>query len=67
LEELWNIYDQRQDVNIAISHPELTQELDEKEKSIDDFENEVERLQKIARRILIEFFMRYYNSIITHH
>ncbi|MHB8104133.1 MAG: hypothetical protein ACYDG5_01145 [Dehalococcoidales bacterium] len=66
LEQLWNIYDQRQDTSITITHPELTQDLDQNEKSLDDFENEVERLKKITRRTLIESFMHHYSGLIPH-
>lgn len=63
-EELWNIYDQRQDANTTTDHPELVQELDKIEETLDDLENEVERLQKIARRTLIESFMHHYDSLV---
>ena len=64
LEELWNIYDQRDDaVNLA-EHPELVQRLDKEEEDLDYFGNEVERLQKIARRTLIESFMRHYDRLV---
>lgn len=66
-EDLWDIYDQRQDTNITANHPGLAQELDKKEETLDDFENEVERLQKIARKTLLESFMRHYSSLIAHH
>ncbi|KSV18491.1 hypothetical protein DA01_03030 [Dehalococcoides mccartyi] len=63
-EELWNIYDQRDDARHLIDHPELIQELDKKEEDLDYFGNEVERLQKITRRTLIESFMRHYGNRI---
>lgn len=62
-EDLWNIYDQRQDAHTATDNPALAQELNEKEESLDDFESEAERLQKIARRTLIESFMHHYSSL----
>ena len=67
-EELWDIYDQRQrqDTDITTNHPGLAQELDKKEETLDDFENEVERLQKIVRKALLESFVRHYGSSIAH-
>lgn len=65
-EELWNIYDQRDDVRNTADHPELVQALDRKEEDLDYFGNEVERLQKITRRTLIESFMRHYGNLIPH-
>ncbi len=65
LEELWNIYDQREEAEHEIDQPNSAQELDEEEQALDDLGNEVERLKKITRRILIESFMRYYERLLS--
>lgn len=64
LEELWNIYDKRQNTNTTTNNSGLVQELNIKEETLDDFENEVDRLQKIARKTLLESFIRYFYTLL---
>lgn len=65
-ENLWDIYDRRQDTDSVVNDPRLAQELDHQEESLADFEDEVQRLQKIARKTLIESFVRYYKDPSSH-
>ncbi|OGO32723.1 MAG: hypothetical protein A2Z29_07880 [Chloroflexi bacterium RBG_16_56_11] len=78
IEELWDIYDRRQDINTSLESDNsvqesddhiqeiesLTQELDRREEILGDFEDEVELLKKVTRKTLIKSFMDHYNRPI---
>lgn len=62
LENMYDIYDNRQ---IRKTNPEakVTQDLDQTEHELFDLKDEIEQLQKIARKTLIISFMSHYNNL----